>query len=210
MEWIYDDGGREAAGFKGKAGDCACRAVAIAAQMEYGEVYKLINEYGKHEHISKRKSKKSSARDGVYNSTLKKIMASLGWEWVPTMKIGQGCTVHLNAAELPAGRIIARLSKHYTAVIDGVVHDTYDPNYYEDEFGDPTERCVYGYYRKAGAEDKSVAGMFKLTVAEVHELTRVSEMVDGVRRDLEDEGRCAAIVKKLNEIDDLLYSILWE
>lgn len=28
MNFIYDDGGREAAGFKGKTGDCACRAIA--------------------------------------------------------------------------------------------------------------------------------------------------------------------------------------
>src|SRR5262245_46562233 len=28
--FVYDDGGRAAAGFKGKAGDCVCRAIALA------------------------------------------------------------------------------------------------------------------------------------------------------------------------------------
>jgi hypothetical protein len=28
--WQFDDGGRGAAGFKGKTGDCVCRAIAIA------------------------------------------------------------------------------------------------------------------------------------------------------------------------------------
>ena len=30
LPWVYDDGGRAAAGFKGEAGDCGTRAVAIA------------------------------------------------------------------------------------------------------------------------------------------------------------------------------------
>ena len=33
--WIHDDGGRRAAGFKGEAGDCATRAIAIATGHEY-------------------------------------------------------------------------------------------------------------------------------------------------------------------------------
>ena len=49
------------------------------------------------------------------------------------------CTVHLRADELPAGRIIASLSRHVVAVIDGVIHDIYDPS------RDGT-RCVYGYW----------------------------------------------------------------
>lgn len=55
------------------------------------------------------------------------------------MQIGQGCKVHLRADELPQGRLVVSLSKHHSAVIDGVVHDTFDPN------RDGT-RCVYGYY----------------------------------------------------------------
>lgn len=140
MDWVFDDGGRSRY-FKGTTGDCVCRAIAIAAEMDYKEVYDLINEYSKLERSGKRKRGKSSARTGVYKSTIRKVMNSLGWMWVPTMQIGSGCTTHLKADELPGGRIIASVSKHDVAVIDGVVHDIYDPS----RGGD---RCVYGYYVK--------------------------------------------------------------
>ncbi len=55
------------------------------------------------------------------------------------MKIGQGCTVHLRADELPGGRLIVRVSRHMCAVIDGVIHDTHDPSR-------AGTRCVYGYW----------------------------------------------------------------
>jgi hypothetical protein len=96
-------------------------------------------------------------------------MAELGFEWTPTMQIGQGCKVHLSAGELPPGRLVVALSRHYTAVIDGVVHDTYNPqrgaswtfepdkgqelkaNQGRNENGVWTEvggRCVYGYWQR--------------------------------------------------------------
>jgi hypothetical protein len=55
------------------------------------------------------------------------------------MSIGQGCTVHLKADELPSGRLILSVSRHYVAMIDGVVHDTHDPSR-------GGTRCVYGYW----------------------------------------------------------------
>ena len=64
MEWIYDDGGRAKAGFKGKTGDCVCRAIAIATGKPYKEVYDLINEFAESERTGKRKRKKSNARTG--------------------------------------------------------------------------------------------------------------------------------------------------
>ena len=139
----YNDGGRSASGFKGEAGDCAARAIAIVTGEPYQEVYDLINEYGKKERTGKRKKKKSTARGGVYHNTLKKIMWDYGWEWIPTMSIGSGCTTHLRADELPSGKILCRVSKHYVAVVDGVINDTYDCS------RDGT-RCVYGYYRYRG------------------------------------------------------------
>ena len=145
MLFVYDDGGRASAGYKGTTGDCACRAVAIAAQRPYQEVYDLINEYAKKERTGKRKRKVSNARTGVYPETFKKVMAHYGFEWVPTMHIGQGCTVHLRENELPKGRIVCNVSGHYTAVIDGVLNDTYDCTR-------DGSRCVYGYFIKRGTD----------------------------------------------------------
>jgi hypothetical protein len=67
-------------------------------------------------------------------------MESLGWVWTPTMLVGQGCKVHLRASELPKGRLVVCVSKHSVAVIDGIIHDTYDPSR-------GGTRCVYGYWR---------------------------------------------------------------
>ena len=139
MDWNYSDGGRAAAGYKGDAGDCAVRAVAIAVGIPYREAYRLIGVACKDEKPSKARRGVSSPRSGVHRVTMRKVMGKLGWDWTPTMHIGQGCRVHLRADELPPGRIIVNLSKHWAAVIDGVIHDTYDCS------RDGT-RCVYGYY----------------------------------------------------------------
>jgi hypothetical protein len=45
--WVYDDGGRAAAGFKGKnVGDCVCRAVAIATGKPYRAIHNDLVEIG--------------------------------------------------------------------------------------------------------------------------------------------------------------------
>jgi hypothetical protein len=141
MKFQYDDGGRQQAGYKGKTGDCVVRAIAIAAGLPYQMVYDLIGKHASYEHITKRHLTKSSARTGVRKSTSKRILDKLGWSWTPTMHIGSGCTVHLRSEELPQGRLIVTVSRHWTAVIDGVIHDIYDPSR-------NGTRCVYGYWSK--------------------------------------------------------------
>jgi hypothetical protein len=139
MKFVCDDGGRAAAGYRGGAGDCVTRAIAIATGKPYQEVYDALNALGATERTGKRKRGKSSARGGVYKDTTRKYLETLGWKFTPTMQIGQGCKVHLRADELPPGRLIVSVSKHVTAVINGVIHDTHDPS------RDGT-RCVYGYF----------------------------------------------------------------
>jgi len=140
-----DDGGRRAAGYKGKAGDCVVRAIAIATGEPYQQIYELVNSAAMCERTGKRKRGKSNARTGVYRTSIKRVMKSLGWVWTPTMQIGSGCTVHLRADELPAGRLVVSVSKHLTAVIDGVIHDTHDCSR-------RGTRCVYGYWQPPSAK----------------------------------------------------------
>ena len=145
MKWIYNDGGRRAAKFKGDAGDCVCRSIAIATGRPYREVYDALNDLASGERWrGRRRGRNSSARDGVYKETIRRYMESIGWHWVPTMKIGSGCKVHLTASELPSGRLVVNVSKHTTAVINGVVHDTHDPQR-------GGTRCVYGYFHIGSA-----------------------------------------------------------
>lgn len=142
MEWIYDDGGRSQYFKAEKVGDCVCRAISIATQTDYMQVYRLINDLSKIERTGKKKRGRSEARNGVYKQTIHKVMEQLGWKWTPTMQIGSGCKVHLRSNELPKGRLVVSVSKHCTAVIDGVIHDTYDCSR-------EGTRCVYGYWSKA-------------------------------------------------------------
>jgi hypothetical protein len=145
MDFAYNDGGRAAAGYKGRAGDCVVRAIAIATQKPYQEVYDAINALAVTEKA--RRGRRSSARSGVGRPTYDRYLRQLRWEWVPTMQVGSGCRVHLRAKELPKGRLMVRLSRHLTAVIDGVIHDIYNP----DRRG---SRCVYGYFKLAQAQKK--------------------------------------------------------
>lgn len=141
MKHIFNDGGRSAAGYKGRSGDCVVRSIAIATEITYQEVYDALNELAKKERPRKGMTR-SSSRDGIHRRTLAKYLVSLGWEFVPIMKIGQGCKVHLRETEFPmGGRYIVSLSKHYSAVIDGTIHDTHDPSR-------GGWRCVYGYWQK--------------------------------------------------------------
>ena len=137
MTFEFNDGGRAAAGYKGRAGDCTVRAIAIATEQDYQAVYDALWDLNRQ---AKKGPGDTSPRDGnTSTKTIRAYMASLGWTWVPTMQIGSGTTVHLRADELPGGRLVTRLSRHMCAVIDGVIHDTYDPS------RDGT-RAVYGYY----------------------------------------------------------------
>jgi hypothetical protein len=142
MKFVQNDGGRKEAGYKGNAGDCVTRSIAIVTGKPYKEVYDALNELAKIERKStKRTPKKSSARNGVFRKTYDKYLKSLGYTWTPTMHIGSGCKIHLRKKELPKGRLIVSVSKHLTAVIDGILHDTWDCSR-------EGNRCVYGYYKK--------------------------------------------------------------
>lgn len=140
IEFVRDDGGREAAGFAGDTRDCVTRAIAIATQQDYRTVYDGLNEMIREESGGGRLGR-HSARKGVPTHILHRYMRRQGFTWTATMGIGTGCTVHVRADELPAGRLVVRCSKHVVAVIDGVLHDTHDSSR-------EGTRCVYGYWTK--------------------------------------------------------------
>lgn len=214
MKFVYNDGGRTAAGYKGLADDCACRAAAIAAQRPYKEVYDLINKFAKAERKGKYDRKVSNARTGVYPDTFKKVMAHYGFVWVPTMHIGQGCTVHLCENELPTGRIVCNLSGHFTAVVDGVINDTYDCSR-------NGQRCVYGYFIKP-AEPETAPDEHKRKEAFVREYLAPmlkaarANVVDAIYKYDEQDGELVVITYKggcttdINVNRDSLIAIVYD
>lgn len=129
MKYVFNDGGRAKYFKAAKVSDCVVRAIAIATQKDYKDVYDEIADVCGY-----------TPRNGVYKRDAKKVIESLGGKWVSTMRVGSGCKVHLRDGEVPMkGRIICNCSGHVVAVIDGVINDTHDPSR-------GGTRCVYGYW----------------------------------------------------------------
>ena len=144
-----DDGGRAAAGYKGQAGDCVVRSIAIVSGLPYQKVYDDLfkaNEEFRNTSRTKLaknlKQRNDSPRSGTHRVVLKKYLAQLNFQWTPTMFVGQGCKVHLKKEELPSGTLLISCSKHITVVKDGILHDTHDCSR-------NGTRCVYGYWTKS-------------------------------------------------------------
>lgn len=180
--YVYNDGGRAEAGFKGTTGDCVTRSIAIATEKPYQEVYdalhQLAKQYAKEKRDRVAKSilkSGASPRNGVHREIYQLYMESLGWEWVSTMQVGKGCQTHLVADELPSGRIVARLSRHLAAVVDGVVHDIYDCTR-------GGNRCVYGYFQKSSTalptSDEQINNSVASNTSKKNALNEVFEWTD--------------------------------
>ena len=130
LELKINDGGRAAAGFKGQAGDCVVRSIAIATGSPYKKIYDDLFKANQEFRNTSRtklarslKQRNDSPRTGTHRVVLKKYLEKLGWKWTPTMFVGQGCKVHLKREELPMGTLIFDCSRNGT-------------------------RCVYGYWTK--------------------------------------------------------------
>ena len=148
LELRISDGGRAAAGFKGKTGDCVVRSISIVSGLPYKKIYEDLKKANEEFRVTSKsrlakslKQKNDSPRLGTHRIVVKKYLKTLGWNWTPTMFIGQGCKVHLKKDELPSGILIVSCSKHITVVKDGVLYDTYDCSR-------RGTRCVYGYWTK--------------------------------------------------------------
>lgn len=143
MHFRYDDGGRAEAGFKGTTGDCGIRAITIATRGDYKTVYEVLQHmqtaFNKK---ARRKLKPSHAyvRNGVWKEVADQYLTGLGWRWVPLATIG-GDVVRVKdiAERWPYGRVVMRLARHFSAMVDGVNVDTWEQI---------PEKRVYGVWVK--------------------------------------------------------------
>lgn len=135
MKLIVTDGGRKDAGLRGSfTGDCVIRSIALASDRPYKRIYSdfkgmIANRLG------------YVPEDGILTNkpAFKRYMVESGFVWNITCRIGSRDRVHMNAAELPMGRLVLSLSKHYTAVINHQIYDTYDCS-------NNGKRMVYGFW----------------------------------------------------------------
>ena len=131
MSFVYDDGGRQAAGFEGPAGDCVCRAVSIASGRSYGEVRERLNLLGGTSRVRHSK-RRASAENGLVTSRpwFALYMVELGFRW------------HAGDGDTSAGRFVVSIPCHAFAIIDGVVHDTHEVGLRRQYYG------VVGYWHR--------------------------------------------------------------
>jgi hypothetical protein len=145
--WERTDGGRRAAGYGGPASDCVARAITIATEKPYAEVFEALKEtaadYVRRWPQSKAAGwiKKSRGEEknahGCYDAVSSRYLKSIGWKYTRTKG-----RLFLRADQLPRGRLVVHVNRHFVAVIDGVIHDTYDS-------GGAGKRPVEGYWQKA-------------------------------------------------------------
>ena len=144
LPFQFDDGGRSKAGFSANARDCVARSIAIASDLSYIEVYSALAQGNATQRASKRTPKRTrTASQGIFTQRkwFKDYMTSLGFVWQPTQRIGGANKTRLCKGALPNGKLVVSVSRHYTAVINGIIHDTFDCSR-------NGKRCVYGYWVK--------------------------------------------------------------
>ena len=159
MEYKNNDGGRSQY-FKGGAGDCVCRALVIASSLDYKEVYDFLANGNATQRITKNTRKslagKKTAAKGIYTKRkwFKDYMQSLGFEYEAYAAIGKPSRIKLDETFPSQGTYIASIGRHYVAVIDGVLQDTYDSREgrawidFDGVQIDPKPRMVYGAWKK--------------------------------------------------------------
>jgi hypothetical protein len=130
MKYLFNDGGRKAAGYKGTAGDCGARAMAIAMGLDYQAAYKELAQ------ANANVGKAKSARNGIGKELYTEVLKKHGWVWKSAPKFDGR---KARCSDMPSGVVIAHQAHHFVAVIDGVANDIFDC----------THRMVYGYWAKA-------------------------------------------------------------
>ena len=126
----FHDGGRKAAGYRGKTGDCVCRALAIISGRDYRECYIALAR------ANKASGRRRSARNGVKAAVYSRVFAEFGLQKV---KQGRGPKHTLSTAYRIYGDCIVSTAKHLLAIKDGAVRDTFDSRFHHFH-GYPEER----------------------------------------------------------------------
>ena len=138
IKYQYNDGGRKAAGYKGQARDCVCRAIVIATGLDYKEVYKYLAQL----HYERFGTK--TARNGTDNQDTLKAMKHFGFEKVSLI---DRLKPTYTQAFGEFGNCVVKTTRHVAAIKDGALQDTFDGRTYEWE-GETKERKAMSIWVK--------------------------------------------------------------
>jgi hypothetical protein len=136
-----DDGGRAQSRRPRQKNDCTVRALAVTLGIEYDFAYEVLASFG-------RKSGAGFPFKTHAAAIFANCSADATWTAFQAVKGERRLTLPAFCARYPAGRYIVSMAKHITVVVDGVVHDDFQPG---------EERCVYGAWRVQPAPAKVLA-----------------------------------------------------
>ena len=85
--------------------------------------------------------------------------------------------------------MVVAVSKHYTAVIDGTIHDIYDPSR-------GGSRCVYGYYSYAGKVEAQKPQPIEVAEAKVIEKPKTNKDAEKLNKLLATQKKWVSKAKR--------------
>ena len=143
IDYRYDDGGREAAGYRGSTGDCVVRAIAICAREDYRAVYLTMAEHMKRNgyavsgnavsgnaYATRERNRKAPRRKGqiAARRVQDRVLEVYGFRKV---RLPAGERPTFTEAHRRYGDCIVGTTKHVAAVVNDALRDTFDGRTYE-------------------------------------------------------------------------------
>lgn len=129
LQFQYGDAGRADAGYKHRR-DCVTRAIVFATGKPYKEVY--LDLYT---------TCNANPGNGLSQTAYDRYMRRIGWQYINA--VGKSFTTD----DIPTDTtVMVRIKRHLCCVINGVIHDTYDPQVANIRTMRP--RKILGYYIK--------------------------------------------------------------
>ena len=141
IAYRYDDGGRAAAGFRGKTGDCVVRAIAICAGEDYPSVYETMAEHMKangyaasgNAYATRERKRKTPRRRGELSArrVQDRVLEAYGFG---KARLPAGERPTFTEAHRRYGDCIVGTTKHLAAIVNGALRDTFDGRIYQWDF----------------------------------------------------------------------------
>ncbi len=154
IDYHYDDGGREAAGYRGRTGDCVVRAIAVCARQDYRAVYLTMAEQMKRNgyaasgnaYAIRERSRRAPRRKGQITArrVQDRVLELYGFRKV---RLPAGARPTFTEAHERYGDCIVGTTKHVAAVVDGALRDTFDGRVYQ--WAKPRTESAWDVFRPA-------------------------------------------------------------
>ena len=165
IDYRYDDGGRAAAGYRGKSGDCVVRAIAICASEDYRAVYATMAEQMKRNgyaasgnaYATRERYRKAPRRRGLLKArrVQDRVLEAYGFQ-----------KVRLPAEERPTfteahhrfGDCVVGTTKHVAAIVDGALRDVFDGRTYEWDYETRERKAQSVWVVRQATEERAQKG----------------------------------------------------